>query len=78
MASRYPAEVFGFPVENRSAKAETVRRRHRCPFVGERCSKRSRLIAYPMGVCSAYVNGHAVAICPRRFLEGQTVFRGEN
>ncbi len=52
-----------------------MRRQHRCPFVNEPCNKQSRLISYPMGVCSAYINGHAVAICPRRFLEGQTVFR---
>jgi hypothetical protein len=75
MATRYPAEVFGFPVQNKSAKAEAVRQRHHCPFVNEPCNKQSRLISYPMGVCSAHVNGHAVAICPRRFLEGQTVFR---
>lgn len=75
MTARYPAEVFGFPVQNKSAKAEAVRQRHYCPFVNEPCNKQSRLISYPMGVCSAHVNGHAVAICPRRFLEGQTVFR---
>lgn len=75
MAVRYPAEVFGFPVENRSAEAEAVRQQHQCPFVNAPCSKKSRLVSYPMGVCSAHVNGHAVAICPRRFLEGQTIFR---
>jgi len=74
MVARYPAEVFGFPVENRSAEAEAVRQQHQCPFVNAPCNKKSRLILYPMGVCSAHVNGHAVAICPRRFLEGQTVF----
>jgi hypothetical protein len=75
MTTRYPAEVFGFPVENRNAEAEAMRQKHHCPFANEVCNKQSRLIAYPMGVCSAYVNGHTVAICPRRFLEGQTVFR---
>lgn len=75
MAARYPAEVFGFPVENRSPEAEAVRQQHHCPFVNELCNKKSRLVSYPMGVCSAYVNGHAAAICPRRFLEGQTIFR---
>jgi len=74
MTARYPAEVFGFPVENRSIEAQAVRQQHRCPFVSALCNKKSRLVSYPMGVCSAYVNGHAVAICPRRFLEGQTVF----
>ena len=75
MTERYPAEVFGFPVDNRSREAEKSRRQHRCPFVAATCNKQSRLIAYPMGVCSACVNGQAIAICPRRFLERQTVFR---
>ncbi|MEA3339182.1 MAG: NotI family restriction endonuclease [Chloroflexota bacterium] len=75
MTAHYPAEVFGFPVENRGDKAESARQKHHCPFINAMCNKRSRLISYPMGVCSAHINGHAVAICPRRFLEGQTVFR---
>ena len=75
MAARYPAEVFGFPVEIRSHEAEAVRQQHHCPFVNTPCNKKSRLVSYPMGVCSAHINGHAVAICPRRFLEGQVVFR---
>lgn len=75
MAIRYPAEVFGFPVENRDAEAEAARQQRWCPFVDAQCNKKSRLVSYPMGVCSAHVNGQAVAICPRRFLERQTIFR---
>lgn len=75
MAKHYPAEVFGYPVEIRSAEAENSRRRHCCPFVGDVCNKRSRLVTYPMDVCSVYVNGCVMAVCPRRFLEGKTVFR---
>lgn len=75
MTARYPAEIFGFPAENREPNAEATRQQHLCPFVNEPCNKQSRLIPYPMGVCSAYANGHAIAICPRRFLEKQTVFR---
>jgi hypothetical protein len=75
MATRYPAEIFGFPVDNRSAQVQAIRQQHQCPFVNALCNKKSRLVSYPMGVCSAHVNGHTVAICPRRFLEGQTVFR---
>jgi hypothetical protein len=75
MAIRYPAEVFGFPVENRDAEVEAARQQRRCPFVDAQCNKKSRLVSYPMGVCSAHVNGQAVAICPRRFLERQTIFR---
>jgi hypothetical protein len=75
MAKHYPAEVFGYPVEIRSTKAEDCRRQHRCPFVDDVCTKQSRLLSYPMGICSVYVSGSVMAICPRRFLENQTVFR---
>jgi hypothetical protein len=79
MTAHYPAEVFGFSVENRSPEAEAVRRQYQCPFVNGPCNKKSRLVPYPivpypMGVCSAHVDDQTVAICPRRFLEGQTVF----
>ena len=33
MVARYTAEVFGFPVDNRSAEAEAIRQQHQCPFV---------------------------------------------
>ena len=75
MTVRYPAEIFGFPVEIRSPEAEAGRQQHQCPFVNALCNKKSRLISYPMGVCSTYINGHIVAICPRRLLEAQIVFR---
>ncbi len=75
MVARYPAEVFGFPVENRGSKVEAIRQAHQCPFVNVRCNKKSRLIPYPMDVCSVHINEHVVAICPRRFLENHTVFK---
>ena len=46
MAAHYPAEIFGFPVENRNAVAESVRQEHRCPFINGVCNKQSRLISY--------------------------------
>ncbi len=65
----YPAEVFGFPISNRSDDAEEARKRHWCPFTGSRCNKQSRLIDYPFGVCSVQHHGDICAICPRRFEE---------
>jgi hypothetical protein len=65
----YPAEVFGYPVSNRSAQAEDVRRRQWCPFTDRRCSKQSRLLNYPFGVCSVQHHGEICAICPCRFEE---------
>ncbi|HEC34707.1 MAG TPA: hypothetical protein ENI37_08365, partial [Chloroflexi bacterium] len=74
MATHCPAEVFGFPVTNRSAEAQAIRERFWCPFVDDMCNKKSRLIDYPMGVCSVKVRENTVAICPRRFLQDHTVF----
>ena len=64
-----PAEIFGYPVRNRSRAAENARRRHRCPFMGRQCDKKSRLIDFPFGVCSVEYSGEIRAICPRRFEE---------
>lgn len=73
MAKR-PAEVFGYPVDVGTAEAIDSRERTWCPFVEELCSKPSRLIDYPMGVCSAEYEGDVVALCPKRFLEKKKVF----
>lgn len=64
-----PAEIFGYPVRNRSRAAENARRRHRCPFMEQQCDKKSRLIDYPFGVCSVEHGGEIRAICRRRFDE---------
>lgn len=68
-SGNYPAEIFGYPVSNRSAEAEDIRRRHWCPFTDRLCSKQSRLLEYPFGVCSVQYHGEVCAICPRRFEE---------
>lgn len=62
----YPAEIFGYPVENKSKEAEQVRKRHLCPFSDKDiCSKQSRLLTYPMGICSTWwPNSSPIAICP--------------
>jgi len=63
------AEVFGYPVHNRTSQAQTMRDRHWCPFVDEMCIKRSRLLSYPFGVCSVEHHGVIETTCPRRFEE---------
>ncbi len=64
-----PAEIFGYPVLNGSDEAIRIRERHWCPFQDTRCNKKSRLIDFPFGVCSAEHHGEVHIICPRRFDE---------
>jgi hypothetical protein len=71
---KYPSEIFGYPHSNTTAKAKEARAKHWCPFVDKVCYKQSRLIDYPFGVCTAHANDHEIALCPRRFLDGHTVF----
>ncbi len=71
---KHPSEIFGYPVDIRTPAAEAARKAHRCPFSGRKCDKKSRLLEYPMGVCSVQYGERVVAICPRRFLQEQTVF----
>jgi hypothetical protein len=72
-AGNRPAEVFGYPIGNRSEEAQYARVRHWCPFIDRRCSKKSRLIDFPFGVCSVEYNGEIHTICPRRFEEQGTI-----
>jgi hypothetical protein len=64
-----PAEVFGYPIWNRSEEAQDVRERYWCPFWDRRCDKKSRLIDFPFGICSAEHGGEVYTICPHRFEE---------
>jgi len=66
-----PAEVFGYLASDRSTEAQSARELYWCPFVNQRCNKQSRLVDYPMGVCSVYFNDQIIAICPRRFLQAR-------
>lgn len=74
MAKR-PAEVFGFPIEVTGGQAERCRQAYRCPFMGKKCDKKSRLLTFPMGVCSVTYGEGVISLCPRRFLEKRTVFK---
>lgn len=72
---KYPSEIFGYYWQNKSAKANTNRRNHVCPFHDSKCFKQSRLVDIPFGVCTVHYEGSEIALCPRRFLENGTVFR---
>ncbi|MDR3251971.1 MAG: hypothetical protein LBT35_00145 [Tannerella sp.] len=63
------SEVFGFPIENQSARAARYRDDKLCPFnnIVSNCTKNS--IDSPLGVCSLYHKTRPVIICPIRFRE---------
>jgi hypothetical protein len=50
------------------------RRRHWCPFLAQLCTKQSRNLTMPFGVCSVHYGGNVVAICPNRFLQANRIF----
>ena len=64
-----PAEIFGYPISNRSEEAQSIRERHWCPFLDRRCDKKSRLIDFPFGICSTEYRGSIRTTCPHRFEE---------
>lgn len=64
-----PAEIFGYPADNKGDVAQEVRRRHWCPFMQNTCDKKSRLLNIPFGACSVEHGGGIRAICPHRFDE---------
>ena len=73
--AKHPSEIFGYPFNTNSDQAKKGRKRYQCPFIGEKCNKQSRLIKYPMGVCSVRYGDDIIALCPRRFLQENTVFK---
>lgn len=68
-AGNRPAEIFGYPVADRSQEAQDTRKRHWCPFADRLCNKKSRLLDFPFGVCSVEHCGAIHTICPCRFEE---------
>jgi hypothetical protein len=68
-----PAEVFGHPADVDSSSAKEHRARYWCPFLDKPCDKKSRLIDYPMGVCSVQYGEDVIALCPSRFLQARTI-----
>lgn len=73
--AKHPAEVFGHPVWINTDEAQKARDNYWCPFADKPCDKKSRLINYPMGVCSAQYGEHVIALSPNRFLQDGTVFK---
>lgn len=70
-----PNEIFGFPAENITKTAEENIAKHYCRFLNKKCVKQSRLIEYPLGLCSVNQAGSKAIICPHRFLEDNVVFK---
>lgn len=73
--AKHPIEVFGHPINDQSKHARNDRNRRWCPFVNDKCDKKSRLIDYPMGVCSVQYGNKVIALSPRRFLEDNIIFQ---
>jgi hypothetical protein len=63
------AEVFGFPHDNHSERAERYRSQALCPYNNKvpSCTKNS--VTNPLGVCSVFENERPVITCPTRFRE---------
>ena len=72
---KYPSELFGYYWKNKSKEAINNRKNYLCPFHKTKCFKQSRLVDIPFGVCTAHYDGSELALCPRRFLENNIVFR---
>jgi hypothetical protein len=70
-----PAEIYGYPINDTSAKGDETRKRRWCPFLDQMCWKRSRRLSYPFGVCSVRYSEETVAVCPSRFWQGRQVFK---
>lgn len=63
------SEIFGFPIENDSAKAQRYRKQKLCPFNNRvpNCTKDKA--NNPLGVCSIWHGDTSVITCPVRFRE---------
>ncbi len=63
------AEVFGFPIDNRSPEANRYRKYRLCPFNNKvpNCTKDKA--NDPLGVCSVYEGEKTTITCPVRFRE---------
>jgi hypothetical protein len=70
-----PNEIFGFPIDNKSKGALNSKKTYYCKFINAKCDKQSRIIKYPMGVCSVNHSNSKPIICPNRFLEENIVFK---
>ena len=65
--AKHPAEVFGYPLGLVSSLPKKGHKKHWCPFADNKCNKQSRLIRYPMGVCSVQYGDETIALVPGDF-----------
>lgn len=72
--SHYPIEIFGYPINCATEEARQKRAKYWCPFIDAKCDKQSRMLDYPMGVCSVLHSGNSIPICPHRFQQDKIVF----
>ena len=63
------AEIFGFPIDNESKRAQRFRKNKLCPYgnIVPNCTKYKA--DAPLGVCSVLHNDNKVITCPVRFRE---------
>lgn len=69
MNSNPLAEVFGFPISNKSREAERYRKNKLCPFNNKVPSCTKDKASNPLGVCSIFENNKKIITCPIRFRE---------
>lgn len=69
MVKQPMAEVFGFPIENETKRAQRFRKNKLCPYgnIVPNCTKDKA--DAPLGVCSVCHNDNKVITCPVRFRE---------
>ncbi len=69
-----PNEIFGYPTDNFNEKSNFAFKNYFCRFLNAICDKQSRIIPYPMGICSVNHGDKKAIICPHRFLESNIIF----
>jgi hypothetical protein len=69
MNSNPLAEVFGYPIDNRTPEAERYRKNKLCPFNNRVPSCTKDKANDPLGVCSIFEQGQSIITCPVRFRE---------
>lgn len=60
-------KIFGYPPDNNSDQARSVREHYQCPFLEQICIKEGHDIAMPLGTCTVTSPYGPVVTCPKRF-----------
>ena len=63
------AEVFGFPIDNNTERAERFRKNKLCPYNNKVPSCTKDKAQNPLGVCTIFADNEYVITCPIRFRE---------